>query len=304
MSTLSSILFTNSKNEEDEAARFVTTQDNEEFTFSGVMTKGKEYTIHCLLRSNASTLLINGTSVELTEQWSEYQETFTADSSDLILDFPTAGTYDIYHLQLEPGNVATEWTISLEDINEAINIAIDGSNRANSDAANALGMIVETEARIAKLEDSIAMMVQDENGNSLMQQTGSGWIFSTKTIAEQLKEIAQDTANTEAGKVQSNLDILRGEVAAQDVTDYLIIGKDSNNKTTLELGATDGSSRLALTNDRIQFSKPGDYTPAYITSDKLYIEEAEVTNELRFGNFVWKKRANGNMGIMWVGGGS
>ena len=31
------------------------------------------------------------------------------------------------------------------------------------------------------------------------------------------------------------------------------------------------------------------------------IEKAQVDNELRFGNFVWKERNNGNMGLVWEG---
>jgi hypothetical protein len=44
----------------------------------------------------------------------------------------------------------------------------------------------------------------------------------------------------------------------------------------------------------------GDDAPAYITNQALRIKKAVVEDELYFGQFVWRERENGNMGIVWV----
>ena len=81
-------------------------------------------------------------------------------------------------------------------------------------------------------------------------------------------------------------------------TEYISVGTDNNGKPYIELGEGDSDFKVKITNEEIQF-KDGQTTPAYISNQKLMIEKAQVDNELRFGNFVWKERKNGNMGLTW-----
>lgn len=80
-------------------------------------------------------------------------------------------------------------------------------------------------------------------------------------------------------------------------TEYISVGTD-NGKPYIELGEGDSDFKVKITNEEIQFND-GPTTPAYISNQKLMIEKAQVDNELRFGNFVWKERKNGNMGLTW-----
>ena len=68
----------------------------------------------------------------------------------------------------------------------------------------------------------------------------------------------------------------------------------------LELGKEGSAFKVRITNKEIQFID-GQSIPAYISNQKLVIEKADVDNELRFGNFIWKERENGNMGLVWEG---
>ena len=81
-------------------------------------------------------------------------------------------------------------------------------------------------------------------------------------------------------------------------TEYISVGTDYNGKPYIELGEGDSDFKVKITNEEIQFND-GPTTPAYISNQKLMIEKAQVDNELRFGNFVWKERKNGNMGLTW-----
>ena len=38
--------------------------------------------------------------------------------------------------------------------------------------------------------------------------------------------------------------------------------------------------------------------------EKATIKKAVVSDELQFGDFVWTSRSNGNIGLLWKGGGN
>jgi hypothetical protein len=41
--------------------------------------------------------------------------------------------------------------------------------------------------------------------------------------------------------------------------------------------------------------------PAYIDNQSLFINTAVIEEELQQGEFVWKARSNGNLGLVWKG---
>ena len=69
----------------------------------------------------------------------------------------------------------------------------------------------------------------------------------------------------------------------------------------IELGENDSDFRLIITNTRIQFME-GSSVPAHINNQSMHITKAVIEEEIQQGEFVWKVRANGNMGLMWKGG--
>lgn len=68
----------------------------------------------------------------------------------------------------------------------------------------------------------------------------------------------------------------------------------------IELGENDSDFRLIITNTRIMFME-GSSVPAYINNQSLHITKAVIEEEIQQGEFVWKVRQNGNMGLMWKG---
>ena len=99
-------------------------------------------------------------------------------------------------------------------------------------------------------------------------------------------------------KLNASVNTLLGPAAY--IREGTIKDTDNSDLPCLELGAEDSTFKVRITNKEIQFID-GQSIPAYISNQKLVIEKADVDNELRFGNFVWKERENGNMGLVWEG---
>lgn len=83
------------------------------------------------------------------------------------------------------------------------------------------------------------------------------------------------------------------------IGDYVHIGT-YEGEPCIELGESDSDFRLIITNTRIMFMEGAD-VPAYINNQSLNIKKAVIEEELQQGNFVWKARSNGNMGLVWKG---
>lgn len=60
---------------------------------------------------------------------------------------------------------------------------------------------------------------------------------------------------------------------------------------------------VQLTSTAMQF-RAGNTVAAYVSNDRLYINNAEVVSTLRIGNFAFLPRDNGHMSLQYVGGGT
>lgn len=82
------------------------------------------------------------------------------------------------------------------------------------------------------------------------------------------------------------------------------VGTDNNGRPYIELGADNSDFKLRITNETIEFME-GSTTPAWISDQKLYIEQAEIKEEFKFGNFIWTlhgSNSSQNLGLIWKGG--
>lgn len=91
--------------------------------------------------------------------------------------------------------------------------------------------------------------------------------------------------------------------AAQVATNFLQYNQTSG---ALTLGATDSKASNVLTNEGNFFRMEGAdvaWIAKHLLDDvwELFIEQARVTDMLRFGDFAWIARSNGNMTIKWMG---
>lgn len=83
------------------------------------------------------------------------------------------------------------------------------------------------------------------------------------------------------------------------IGEYVKIGL-YEDEPCIELGEGDSDFKLIITNTRILFME-GTGVPAYVSNQSLFIKKAVIEEELQQGGFVWKVRANGNLGLVWKG---
>jgi hypothetical protein len=213
---------------------------------------------------------------------------------------PVAGDeYDItyWRPKIELGNVATDWTPAPEDMASSDDVdTVASSVEANQER------ITEAEALLELLSESISMLVTDGSGASLMKQTDGGWTFSTGDLQDAVNRASEslDALTTDVGDVHNTIDILQQAVSdLGTLADYVKIGT-YEDEPCIELGESDSDFKLLITNTRIMF-REGTGVPAYFTNQSMHIKKAVVEEELQQGGFVWKARANGNLGLVWKG---
>lgn len=258
-------------------------------------------------------MTVYGTSNAVTSSWKKYVVTFTATEPDVVIIFNSTGTYYIYHPQLELGNKATDWTAAPEDGEEAINNAQTSADEAQNTASDAVSRVGSAELTIDSIKECIASLVTDANDQSLMVQRGDGWTFCTSTIEGQittaqalLDELTEKLGSTDAVVEALSNSVDEFGVIAEFIHtgSYTYTDDDGVEQTepSIDLFETDTGFKLKITNTRILFT---DGTTELLTinskTQSLITPKATVKNELQVGEFVWKIRNNGNMGLVWKG---
>lgn len=140
---------------------------------------------------------------------------------------------------------------------------------------------------------SDALAAIDDNADALSANTDA------------IAQLQDDTAEVQEAILAANdsLETLNAEVFAKmpsyfQMTETVI---DGVTRPLLVLGGgSENELRAELTNDRLAFVYQdaitgNTYTPAYISTDSLMIQKAEVVGDLFFGGWVWQERGNGHM---------
>lgn len=95
------------------------------------------------------------------------------------------GTVRFSNLKLELGNKPTDWSPAPEDVQSSLNSSENKSN-------NALEQTSEVRSSLEILKNSIETLVTDENGQSLMTQTGNGWTFNMGAYQTIIDKVTSD----------------------------------------------------------------------------------------------------------------
>ena len=207
-------------------------------------------------------------------------------------------TFYISSPMIEKGNRATDWVKAPEDMATSDELA-----NIQSTVDLAEERVTTAETLIQQLSDCISTLVTDGNGESLMTQTANGWTFSTKQLQDVVNETSEGLDNliNDVGDINSAVDILERSVTELGILNDYVKITTYENEPCIELGETDSDFKLLITNTRIMF-KEGASVPAYINNQSLFIKKAVIEEELEQGSFIWKARANGNLGLIWKGG--
>lgn len=308
MNTLESCIILSPSNNEEECAKFVIEETLSPFVLHNVTMEPGEYTLSLWIRSeNEGSIVTRGHTLATSTEWIRYKATFKTEEPNVDIFFNTADTYYIYHPKLEMGSRDTDWTEAPEDLNDRIEHAQDTANDAQDAIDEATEKIKSAESMIQQLNTSISMLVTsvDEEGNhtSLMTQTADGgWTFSTTDIEASISKIQSKLVGIDdwLESTGSDVEVLSGSIN-EIAGDVQWIKMDKyEGEACIALGSTESDFKLLITQTRIMFFQ-GEDTPAYISNKALNITKAVVKEELQQGPFVWKIRANGNMGLIWKG---
>lgn len=303
MNVLESCSISSPYGKTEECAKFTIDTPSSLFTFSGIATVGRKYTLSLWAKTDTDgSLTSSGATFPVTTKWSRHRVTFTAESEDVLLGFGTEGTYYLYHTQLETGNKATDWTPAPEDVDSDIDDAQSSADQANN-AVNATNERVTTaESLIQQLSNCISMLVTDANGESLMTQTENGWTFSMKETTEAVSSLAGlvDSLQKETGSTKATVDALNQAVNDHGATLEYVNVSTFEDEPCIELGESDSDFKLLITNTRIMFQH-GSNVPTLINTNGLVTQNIEVKGELIQGGYVQLNTSDGGWGLLWKG---
>lgn len=307
MNSLTTVNMTDPYGKVSECIQFTIDDITDPFVLEDIMAIGRQYTFSLWLMSDSTaSLSVVGDTFAVTSAWSKYHITFTSGGTDLLLNFDTAGVYYIYHPQLEIGTIATDWTPAPEDVDEGISDAADIASTAKKTSDENAESVKSIREALVVIDDKFSTLVKGPDGQTLMTQDEHGWTFSISEYMapyiEQLDGTTKTTGDLSGSLGDTNDTVNKLSQAVSDLgfkTAYIRM-TEYDGKPCLELGDSASSFKVRITNEDIQFVD-GNFVPAYVSNQKLMIEQAEVKNDLQFGGFAWRKRANGNMGIIWKG---
>ena len=173
-----------------------------------------------------------------------------------------------------------------------------------------------TRASITVLEDSIQSEVSARvlQGESLSQDISDNAdrlqeaINNTNTVVTDLSSSLTQTASEINATITQTITDLQSyadsaaDTAADDLAATLstyIRYYQSGGTGVLELGDNASGYTAKLNNQKLSFYD-GDTEVAYIANNKLYISNAEITNNLQIGHYQWITDSSGRMSLKWV----
>ena len=215
---------------------------------------------------------LNTDGITITEEQTEYN---SLSGTVITAKSITAEKVDVGDL------VAFDATIGGFNITK--NAIYSGKKQSAENTTEGIYLDKEGQLSVGDSNDYLRYF-KDENGKYKLEVSASSILM----------KIGGEASNLEGtiGTVEQNINYLA------EKTEYIAVGKDDDGNPYIELGKKDSDFKLRITNEKLEFYD-GSSVPAYISNRKLMIKKAEVIEELQFGNFVWRKRPNGNMGLIW-----
>lgn len=180
----------------------------------------------------------------------------------------------------------------------------EAAEQASESATTANGRLDSAESIIQQLSNCIATFVRDENGESMMTNTGNGWFFSMKETNENVTGLreALETLRTNAGDTRTAIDILKQALEDHGETLEYVTVTTYEDEPCIVLGESDSDFKLLITNTRIMFMN-GSNVPTHINTDGLVTQNIKVECEIIQGGFAMVITDGGGWGLQWKGGG-
>ena len=141
----------------------------------------------------------------------------------------------------------------------------------------------------------------DETADSIRADMSANYVLASdmNTLAESVRSISEQTAEnftwsvTRTQQLQADLDTASGNAQAQlqTINSYMQFTEDG-----LRIGRENDDFSLLITNNRIIFYN-ANAEVAYLSDDKLYINNGEILTTLILGRFAFDPQPNGNLSL-------
>ena len=184
-------------------------------------------------------------------------------------------------------------TSALQSASEAKGMAEEASNIASG----AMEQADSLDESVAGIVSNINNMTGDLYGTEgedgrLAQIEGS--------ITAQVSELEQSTASS-LGSIDKRLDNVESSVAGvAPLSAYVRIATATDGTKYILIGNSSSPFQTKFTNEEIQFLN-GDVKVAYVSHDTLEIMNANIQENLTFGDWRWKEESNGNLTLRYIG---
>lgn len=216
----------------------------------------------------------------------KYPSTSLNGKIDFMLSNNEVGKkWRIRNIKLEKGNKATDWTPAPEDMATADSLA-DVNNSLTNTTNNLQSNINSTNKNLQDVQNSQKEVYEIISENKIqissLTQRAEGFQMDFKTVNETVKQLNNQFV-TERDERYKYIKFIDGEIW---------LGKE------VPIGEDD--FKLVIKNDRISFLQ-NKTEVAYMSNNKLYVTDIHVTSSLQLGKFVLSSRANGNVGLRWIG---
>lgn len=246
---------------------------------------GQRYTMSCWARVSSTsdrpnvTLLIHSWTVNDTNKvlakvinnktWIKYSLTFTADAEKNSIQFGQQGpgNIEICGMKLELGNVPTDWSLAMEDIQSQLD------EKANQKLTNQQLTALTEKAQLHDAElKAKATMEQLSN----LEKAYEGRM---KANEEAIKKSEADLILA-ASRIEATIQELGGLRELKKFVDSYM----SSSNEGLVIGKNDGSSTIKVSSDRISMFSAGKEV-MYLTQGVIHIDNGIFTQSIQVGRF-------------------
>lgn len=246
---------------------------------------GQRYTMSCWARVSSTsdrpnvTLLIRSWTVNDTNRvlakvinnktWVKYSLTFTADAEKNSIQFGQQGpgNIEICGMKLELGNVPTDWSLAMEDIQSQLD---EKANQKLTDQ-QLLALTEKTQLHDAELKAK-ATMEQLSN----LEKAYEGRMRANE---EAIKKSEADLILA-ASRIEATMQELGGLRELKKFVDSYM----SSSNEGLIIGKNDGSSTIKVSSDRISMFSAGKEV-MYLTQGVIHIDNGIFTQSIQVGRF-------------------
>jgi phage minor structural protein len=201
--------------------------------------------------------------------WVKYSLTFTADAEKNSIQFGQRGpgNIEICGMKLELGNVPTDWSLAMEDIQSQLD------EKANQKLTNQQLTALTEKAQLHDAElKAKATMEQLSN----LEKAYEGRM---KANEEAIKKSEADLILA-ASRIEATIQELGGLRELKKFVDSYM----SSSNEGLIIGKNDGSSTIKVSSDRISMFSAGKEV-MYLTQGVIHIDNGIFTQSIQVGRF-------------------